>query len=166
MAQIIIEVSSEDRFKKWYSGPLQFLEHKVPGGDGAVSALMTVIPLYERYVLSEVGDDDSKRPQFVQSDLKLKSLKESCVFWNVFRDGLCHRGHFFEESKKSLDKGWILPKVSLHIENPPLPVFGTDPHSGKKVIYLNPWGLVSHIMKKYEGNIKLIEKADAPLIPL
>jgi len=165
MAQII-KASVKERFNKWYVKPLCFLQNSVSGGDGAVVALMTVLPLYERFVLNEIGGNDSKRPPFVQKDLKLKSLKESCVFWNVFRDGLCHTGHFFEQSSKSLEKEWVLPKVSLAGSNPPLPVFDIDPTTHKEVIYVNPWGLVSHIMDKYKNNTKLMEKSGAPLIPL
>ena len=161
-----ISLSVEQRFEKWYIKPLYRLEHCIEEGDGAIAALMVAMPLYERYLAHELKNNDSLRPPFVQKELGFSTLLESQLFWNVFRDGLCHRAHFFEESTKSTEKLGPLPKVSLHNDNPPFPVFGTDPESGKQAIYLNPWKFIAFILSKYENNLPLKEKADAPLLPV
>lgn len=160
---MLVQVSPEDRFRIWYIEPLEKLE-SIPRGNGAILALTVIMPLYERvyrFEKSKNHPNTNNRNKWVMNDLNLNSEDEAKFFWNVFRDGLCHTGSFFEQS----DKPWTLPKIGLDVTYPALPTF-TKTNTGEDAIILNPWKFVQHILKKYKGNKELLEYAPAPLLPL
>ena len=162
---MLIEVPIEDRFRIWYEEPLAELA-KFKRGNGGILALIVVMPLYER----AYNFEDSKsnvpdgRAKWVKDDLGLKSDLEAKLFWNVFRDGFCHFGSALEVSHNKRLEGEDIPKISLDGKHPDLPVF--EDIDGKSIIKLNPWGLVSHVLRKYHGQTELLEYARAPLLPL
>ena len=163
----IIKVPVEDRFHIWYAQPLQHIKDTIANGNGAIVALMVAIPLYERYLQKELQKDKTKnRPQIISDDLKFGDIEKAKRFWNVFRDGLCHTGSFFEVSDKSRQKSWKLPKIGLDGKYPDLPIFIQDPTTKDEVIIVNPWGLITHILNKYKDNMSLLEDLDSPLLPL
>src|SRR5258708_27465715 len=113
-------ISTDQRFQWWYRDIFTYLEKtkEIPLGNGAIAALMMVLPLYERYLTVELQKDPTyvaasqqlqseKRFKLIAKDLHL-SEQEAKLFWNVFRDGLCHTGSFFEVSGQSAKKGWTL----------------------------------------------------------
>ena len=163
-----IEISVEERFDMWYLQPLKMLESRQDEDHGAcaIIALMVVMPLYERlYHFAVKNGVPDNRPVWVMNDLHLQSIDEAKLFWNVFRDGLCHTGSFFCESDKSIKHGWTLPKISLDAKHPSFPTFEKT-EDGKDVIIVNPWGFMHHVLQKYSGNTSLLEYASAPLLPL
>jgi hypothetical protein len=159
----IFEFVDESKFEIWYSLPIQVLEGFIKHGHGGICALMIALPLYERVyrygVLNGVPDN---RPLWVKSDLRLDSEEDAKIFWNVFRDGLCHTGSFFEESEK-YDRG-DLPQISLSADFTHEPKFIRD--SGKFIVQLNPWAFCQHVLSKYKNNSGLLRYAKAPLLPL
>lgn len=162
----LIKVSEQDRFGMWYSGPISFIEKHIEGGHGAIVALMVALPLYERWIRFQIANGArNNRPQLISDDLKIGDLEKAKIFWNVFRDGLCHTGSFFEQSEKAIAEGWTLPKISLDAGHPPFPRF-VKHASGEDVIEINPWGLVQHILDKYKGNDALLQYEKAPLLDL
>lgn len=165
MTTKLIPVSAEERFRIWYIEPLDLLS-KTEFGHGAILALMAIMPLYERvyeYLLSTKSVPDN-RPLWVKNDLNLNSEDEAKLFWNVFRDGLCHTGSFYEESDKSKKNNWTLPKISLGVKHPNFPTFTKI--NNQDVITINPWGFISHVLAKYQGDLALLEYAPAPLLAL
>lgn len=164
-----MEATTEQKFNLWYKDVLFFLEHHTNKGSGAIAALMVVMPLYERWVSANCAPDTYvNRMALVRSDLSFPDTPKAENFWNVFRDGLCHTGSFFEASGRSKNHNppITLPKVGLNKDYPAKPTFVFDPSTNLEVIIVNPWGLVEHILKKYEGNASLLEGPDAPLLPL
>jgi hypothetical protein len=164
---MLVKISEQDRFSIWYSGPLKRLEQCIDHGHGAIAALMVALPLYERWVRFRVlkGAPDN-RPQIISDDLQIGDPEKAKIFWNVFRDGLCHTGSFFEESEKAQKEGWTLPKISLDGAHPQFPRFTKHPTTGEGIIEVNPWGLIHHILDKYEGNDELLQYEKAPLLDL
>lgn len=158
----LIEVSTEVKFQKWYVAPIDVLR-KMDHGDGGIAALIIAFPLYERYLTKLTGSDSSKRADAVRADLGLDDEHQARLFWNVFRDGLCHMATFWEESDRSVDKGWVLPKVGID-DDYPLPRFVDS--GGETTIRASAWGLVDHILKKYSDDPSLITHVTAPLLPL
>ena len=159
----VFEVDEESKFEIWYKSPIQVLDKGIDHGCGGICALMVALPLYERCyrygVLNGVPDN---RPLWVKNDLHLDSEEDAKIFWNVFRDGLCHTGSFFEESDK-YEKG-ELPQISLHGDYTHEPKFvrGHDIF----IIQLSPWKFCNHVLSKYKGNIGLLRYAKAPLLSL
>src|SRR5258707_14676560 len=100
-----VEIKAPDALRKrWFDQPLCVIEHggQIPEGNGAIIALMAVFPLYERYLDSvraqpSYGSDHWK---CLANDTRLNN-QDAAVFWNVFRDGLLHKGMFFENSEKA-----------------------------------------------------------------
>ncbi len=160
----LIEVPAEVKFKKWYSNAIEILG-KLNHGDGGIAALMVALPLYERYLTDVTGGDVHKRASVIKDELGFADDLQARIFWNVFRDGLCHMGTFWEESDKSVEKGWVLPKVGLDDKHPPIPTFTKD-SDGKDVIIVNPWKFVEFILGKYSSNPNLLHSATAQLLPL
>lgn len=164
------EVSTEQKFKLWYSEIFCFMEHKSKDGNGAIVALAAALPLYERWLVSKSGESRDEKVSLLNEDLKIRNFSNADNFWNVFRDGLCHTGHFFKESdtqRRKIRRGedWNnLPEVCFNIEFPDFPEFKEQ--DGKEYIILNPWGLIRHICSKFEGNYHLLEEGEAPLLPL
>jgi hypothetical protein len=159
-----IEVSLEDRFRIWYLEPIETLKTCLKNGNGAIAALMIAMPLYERvyrFALSNNEPHTGNRPLWVMNDLRLKSETEAKLFWNVFRDGLCHTGSFFEQS----DRSSSLPKIGLDGKYPDFPTFITT-ETGEDAIIVNPWNFIAYILNKYEDNVLLLEYESAPLLPL
>jgi hypothetical protein len=163
-----MEISTPEKFRLWYVNVFSYLEHQTPGGSGAIIALAAALPLYERWVVANVSSPGrASRHALISSDLRISDLVKTAKFWNVFRDGLSHTGSFFRHSKTQRDECWPhLPKVGLSKDYPSFPQFIIDPNTGLEVILLNPWGLIAHILEKYERNPSLLEGADAPLLPL
>jgi len=52
-------ISATERFQWWYVDIFNYLEktEQIPLGNGAIVALMMVIPLYERYLTVELAKD-------------------------------------------------------------------------------------------------------------
>ena len=50
--------------------------------------------------------------------------------------------------------------------HPDFPRFTKYKVTGEDIIEINPWGLIRHIMKKYENNSELLQYAKAPLLDL
>ncbi|MEK7706677.1 MAG: hypothetical protein AAB380_01615 [Verrucomicrobiota bacterium] len=158
--------------QRWFDQPLCVIEHggQIPAGNGAVIALMAVFPLYERFLDSvrAAQPNGTDHWKCLADDTGLNDSLKAAMFWNVFRDGLLHRGMFFEDSKKAREpqKQWGLPKVSLHIKHPPLPTYGIT-NKGEQVICLNPWGFVQHVLNKYRADPELLTRdTDSPLLLL
>lgn len=164
------EANLEERFKIWYLDIFHHLEKTkdIPGGNGAIVALAAAMPLYERWLdeESKKHTPQKKRAVLLMADLGLKTEEEAGKFWNVFRDGLCHSGSFYTSSSTASGKGWILPKVGLSADHPDKPHFAKTPDGKTEAIFVNPWGLIRHILIKYEGNPMLIRLVDTPLLPL
>lgn len=161
MSEEFTDVSLEDRFAIWYLSPLRNLE-KMDFGHGAIAALTIAMPLYERvYMFLVTKGLPDNRPEWVKEDLKLNSVEEAKLFWNVFRDGLCHTGSFFEQSGKYSE----LPKIGLDAKYPDFPTFKKN-EDNEDVIIVNPWKLITHILGKYKGNTEILSYAPAPLLPL
>lgn len=159
----IFEVPDEDKFKLWYEGPLRVLEGFIKHGHGGICALMVALPLYERvYRYAVLNGTPDNRPEWVKDDLHLDSIEDAKIFWNVFRDGLCHSGSFFEESEK-YERG-ELPKIHLDAKFTYKPKFVRK--NDQFVVRFNPWDFCKHVLKKYENNRGLLSYDKAPLIPL
>ena len=168
---ITIEVSPEEKFQKWYLNSLQMLQDKMNHGDGGLAALMIVMPLFERYLTPKIPAD---KKQEEQSKIRNSIIKEefgfaddvqAAKFWNVFRDGLCHVGSFFEQSRSATKNGWILPKVVLGGGFSGIPTFDKN-QDGEDVIKLNPWLFAHFVIQKYKDDSSLLHLKDAPLLPL
>lgn len=160
--------------ERYFDQPLHAIEHSgmIPEGNGAIIALMVVFPLYERYLDDAFlsAPAGTTWEQFRARDLGLPDnpTTDADQFWNVFRDGLGHSAMFFEHSDTAKKKknNWTLPKVSLDGNHPNLPVFGTT-RTGERVICLNPWGFVSHVLSKYKADPDLFMRdTEAPLLSL
>ena len=121
MQLAILEAPPQDRFRIWYKEPFEMLE-RMNMGNGAIIALMMSLPLYERVYRHKVSTKEiiDNRPLWVKNDLKLKTEAEAQIFWNVFRDGLCHTGSFFEESERAgIAHGgadYILDRIAENLE--------------------------------------------------
>jgi hypothetical protein len=161
--------------KRYFDQPLEVIEHggQIPEGNGAIIALMAVFPLYERYLTDAFNrrvPDGTTFEQFRARDLGLPEnpTTDADQFWNAFRDGLSHGGMPFEDSKtaqKPKNK-WTLPKVSLDGRHPDLPAFRKT-RTGERVICLNPWGFVRHVLNKYETDPSIFTRdTDSPLLVL
>jgi hypothetical protein len=162
--------------ERWFDQPLHVIEHggQIPEGNGAIIALMAVLPLYERYIDDALpsAPAGTTKSQFRARDLGLPDnpTTDADQFWNVFRDGLGHSAMFFEESTTARLKknNWTLPKVSLKKGDGyfPLPVFRTA-KSGERVICLDPWGFVAHVLSKYKADPDIFTRnAESPLLSL
>ncbi len=159
----LFEVADESKFQIWYDLPIQTLEHFINHGHGGICALMIALPLYERvYRYAVLNGTPDNRPVWVKNDLHLDSEQDAKIFWNVFRDGLCHTGSFFEESDK-YERG-ELPQISLDGSYTHEPKFVRG--HGIFVVQLNPWEFCKHVLGKYKGNSGLLRYAKAPLLPL
>ena len=157
-----IEVSDADKFKLWFDYPIKQLE-SIKGGHGGFCALMVALPLYERfyrYAVSKGAPDN--RPEWVKNDLLLKTTDEAKMFWQVFRDGLCHTGSFFEETRDY--KKEDLPSISLDEKHSYSPKFLT--REGIFIVELNPWKFWKHVLDKYTSDPGVLDYAKAPLLPL
>jgi hypothetical protein len=159
--------------ERWFDQPLNVIEHggKIPDGNGAIIALMAVFPLYERYLDDSEKSTGTKWEILLAQDLKLPispNTADAEQFWNVFRDGLGHTAMFFEQSETARKKknNWILPKVSLDGKHPDLPVFKMST-TGERVICLNPWGFVRHIIAKYQADPEIFTRnVESPMLSL
>lgn len=157
--QRLEEVPIQERFRIWYKEPLAHLR-RMDHGHGGIAALVLIMPLYERaYRFAVHKGAPDNRPLWVKNDLSLKSENEAKIFWNKFRDGLCHTGSFFEQS----DKYTTLPDIGLDASYPDMPTFTKVEND---VIILNVWGFVDHVLTKYEGNQEILEYVPAPLLLL
>lgn len=131
-------------------------------GHGGIAALVIVMPLYERaYRFAVTKGTPDNRPLWVKNDLNLQTQDQAKIFWNKFRDGLCHTAAFFDES----DKYSSLPEIGFDAKYPDMPTFTKDKND-KDVIIMNIWGFVDHVLKKYDGNQEILEYVPAPLLPL
>lgn len=157
--------------ERWFDQPLQVLERGIPEGNGAIIALMAVFPLYERFLDDTTKTSGCAWEVLLAQDLNLPvtpDTHDAEQFWNVFRDGLGHTAMFFEQSDTARKKknSWTLPKVSLDGNHPNLPVFKTTT-TGERVICLNPWGFVRHVLDKYKADPQLFTRnTEAPLLSL
>jgi hypothetical protein len=156
--------------KRWFDQPLSVIENggQIPDGNGAIIALMAVFPLYERYWCAQPGYSKATRWKILANITGLNDTTKAEMFWNVFRDGLLHRGMPFENSERARKplKKWALPKVNLGSQHPPLPVYGLST-KGEQVICLNPWGFVQHVLAKYRADPGLLTRdTDSPLLLL
>lgn len=163
------KLTTEERFKRWHSDIFVHLEKtsEIKDGNGAIVALTAAMPLYERWLESEMSKTTPKasRASILKVDLGITTEENAQKFWNVFRDGLCHTGAFFAESGRSRSEGWTLPKIGVSADYPDKPLF-KQAASGEDAIFINPWGLIRHILKKYENNVSLMESIDAPMLEL
>ena len=165
-----IEIKDAEMLRQqWFDQPLNVIEHggQIPDGNGAIIALMAVFPLYERYLNSiRASQPKAQYWQCLSDDTGLNDLKKAEMFWNVFRDGLLHRGMPFDCSRKARDKRLTLPKVSLDGSHSSLPVYRVSV-KGEQVICFNPWGFVQHVLNKYRTDPELLNRdGDAPLLVL
>lgn len=167
----MIEVSPEEKFQKWYLNSLNTLYEKMDHGDGGIAALMIVMPLFERYLTPKIPTDKKQEEQtkvresIICEEFGFKSNDQAAKFWNVFRDGLCHSGSFFERSRTSTKKGLTLPKVALGGQFSEIPVFDTN-QKNEEIITLNPWKFAYFVIQKYKDDPSLLTLKDAPLLPL
>lgn len=163
------KLTPEERFKRWHVDIFTHLEKtsEIKDGNGAIVALTAALPLYERWLEAEASKTNPKksRAAVLVGDLGIATEDDAQKFWNVFRDGLCHTGSFFSESGKSRSEGWTLPKIGLSADYPDKPLF-KKAKTGEDAIFINPWGLIRHILKKYENNVSLMQGVDAPMLEL
>ena len=164
----LIPASSKEKFQKWYLNAFEGL-YKMNAGDGAIVALMLVMPLYERYIISKVGEENKDgRETLLCEELGFLTKTHAEKFWNTFRDGLCHQGSFFVQSRltKRKTNPLVLPRVGLGgDDHPNLPKFIVG-DNGQETIFVNPWEFGRYILKKYENDPNLLESEAAPLLDL
>lgn len=167
----LIEVPAEAKFEKWYLNAIQTLHDKMGHGDGGIAALMIVMPLFERYLTPKIPADKKQdeqaeiRNSLIRAEFGFADDIQAAMFWNVFRDGLCHVGSFFEQSRTAAKKGWVLPKIALDGSFSGVPTFDKD-QNGEEIIKLNPWLFADFVIQKYRDDPSLIHSIDAPLLPL
>jgi hypothetical protein len=152
-------------FKRWFEASVLALQKNLKDGDGAIAALMVVLPLYERYIHVTRNLSAEPKPAFCQlmaSEFELDTQSQAETFWTTFRHGFCHTGMPFVENIQ----GVALPKVGLNGAYPKLPKFVTEP-GGEPAIVLDPWKFAHHVLDIYRANPSLLEQhQDAPLLPI
>lgn len=141
-----------EKFEGWFVKAIDKLK-ELPEGDGAFAALMIVLPLYERYIVAKLkldgkdtGEDDKK--QEMAKDLGLNDKYRS-VFWAIFRIGFTHQGMPHHGKTK-----WL---VSHKFGE--LPEFRTV--SGTECVCLDPWKFAQRVLKKYQGDPRLITASES-----
>ena len=149
-------------FERWFVNAIAKLR-ELQNADGGTAGLMIVLPLYERYIYIVQGNAKSKKRFYetMADDLDLKP-SEAETFWKTFRHGFCHTGMPFERSKR----GDALPKVSLSGSYSHRPELLTA-SNGQKVIRLDPWKFIDHVMDKYRNDSAFLTKRPtAPLLAI
>lgn len=148
-------------FDRWFNKAIIQLE-KLENADGGTAGMMIILPLYDRYIHIMEERGKSGRYKVMAADLGLKSESEAKTFWKTLRHGFCHTGMPFERAKD----GRTLPKVSFSGSYSWPPEFRTVA-DGQKVICLDPWKFIRHVMDKYQGDSTLLtQHLDAPLLPI
>ena len=152
-------------FGRWFEAPIFALQKNLENGDGAIAALMVVLPLYERYIHVMLQVTADPKPSFYQlmaDKLELDDADQAETFWTTFRHGFCHTGMPLAQGRKL----GALPKVGLNGNYDKLPKFGTTP-AGEYAIALDPWKFALHVLKIYRDDPSLLERhPDAPLLPI
>src|SRR5213594_1780838 len=96
-------MTPEELFERWFVTPVQTLE-KLPRGDGAFVALMSVLPLYERAIVARLklagttATVDAIKAE-VEQDLVIQP-EVRAKFWAIFRNGFTHQGMGLEGKTK------------------------------------------------------------------
>ena len=152
-------------FGRWFEASIFALQKNLKHGDGAIAALMVVLPLYERYIhimLQTAADPKPKFYELMAQKLQLGDKNQAETFWTTFRHGFCHTGMPLERGRKL----GALPKVAFNGNYPELPEFRVTTED-EQVILLDPWKFAHHVLKIYRADPSLLERhADAPLLPI
>ena len=92
-ASVIKPQSKIDKFNKWFFEPLSKCD-----AHGSFIILLVCLPLYEKYLRNKdfIGESEN----FTEGHKVFRSIGKDIVvpekvafsFWQIFRNGLCHRG--------------------------------------------------------------------------
>ena len=154
-------MTPRDKVEKWFVAPLRVLREKGVGDEGFL-VLMVGISLAERITASKVKKDKQvgkkQSPEKCGADLFGISEGDFSGFWNMYRNGLMHYAHPF--SGKFLqgdDTFWDWDISSAYGALPE--VVETEPK--KKVIRIDPWKWLEHVLSKYDAYPDLVDLGDS-----
>ena len=142
----------EELFHRWFVVPIATLR-KLDKGDGAFVALMTVLPLYERAIISRLklrGDpttNDAIRAE-VEADLQIAENVRA-RFWAIFRNGFMHQGMGLDGPTK-----WRISADFTHC-----PELRSE--AGVDYVCLDPWKFADHVLEMFQRQPELITASES-----
>ena len=167
-----------DRFRMWFSDPLEYFQHKKPlepkerqdRFDGAFLAMSLGLFLFERYYRIKAGTHDvqpkASKDSGVDWDAPFKehasedlNIDEDFIiaFWAVFRNGVQHQGMPKQVLRGYKNKGQVWHRWDISVDYPALPqVHWTS--ATEMVICISPWKFAEFMIKKFESEPEMLEK--------
>ena len=145
-------MNPEQLFHRWFVVPLAELR-KLDKGDGAFVALTTVLPLYERAIISRLklrGDatTENEIKAEVEADLQI-AANVRARFWSIFRNGFMHQGMGLDGHTK-----WRISADYTH--SPQLLT-----HDGVDCVCIDPWKFADHVLGLFQAHPELITASES-----
>lgn len=145
-------MNPKELFHRWFVAPLAELR-KLDKGDGAFVALTTVLPLYERAIISrlklrDVATTDDNIKAEVEADLEINANVRA-RFWSIFRNGFMHQGMGLDGATK-----WCISAEYTH--SPQLVA-----QDGVNYVCLDPWKFADHVLNMFQAHPELINASES-----
>ena len=145
-------MNPQELFHRWFVVPIALLRD-LDKGDGAFVALTTVLPLYERAIISRLklrGDattDDAIKDE-VEADLQISATVRA-RFWAIFCNGFMHQGMGLDGPTK-----WRISADYTH--SPQLLT-----HDGVTCVCIDPWKFADHVLDLFKTHPELITVSES-----
>ena len=144
----------EELFDRWFVRPLKMLEG-MPNGDGAFVVLMALCPLYERYAIAVIKQEEPKAKALKDPKLNqfMKDFETNMdtakAFWNVIRNGLAHQAMPKRKGQKKGFPRWLFRgSFSRPVELVTV--------NGEQVLRIQPWLFMEKVLSLWQENLALL----------
>jgi hypothetical protein len=152
------ELTPVELFERWVIAPINALR-PLPNGDGAFVAMGMALALYERYIksaLEKAGKKETPEEMWVfgASDLAVDA-ETFRRFWGMYRDGIQHSLQPKCYISNGIRWGW---EIGPNYSKCPKIV---DPEKDLRVILIEPWLFIDHVLDRFKATPELIDFKDS-----